>query len=93
VPCHALSDLSSTTIVCLLALRSAGSEGRKVTTAQVARHLGVSTRAASEMFGRRAGDRRRGRASRCLRPATLALAPRGAAGPAPFQRVPWPGTP
>jgi DtxR family transcriptional regulator, iron-dependent repressor len=51
-------DLSTAAQEYLLALRvSAGSDdGQKVTAAQIARHLGVTTQAASEMFRRLAAD-------------------------------------
>ncbi len=55
---HDSRDLSTAAQEYLLALRvSAGSgDGPKVTAAQVARHLGVTTQAASEMFRRLAAD-------------------------------------
>jgi len=56
VPRRASTDLSSAAIGYLLALRSAATEGRTVSAAQVARHLGVSTQAASEMFRRLVTD-------------------------------------
>lgn len=80
MPRHAPTDLSSAAIECLLALRSAASEGRKVSAVQVACHLGVTTQAASEMFRRLAADG--------LRPAALVLALRGEADLSLFHRVP-----
>jgi DtxR family Mn-dependent transcriptional regulator len=49
------TELSSAAQEYLLALRVMAGDGSKVTAAQVGRHLGVSTQAASEMF-RRLGD-------------------------------------
>ena len=50
-------DLSSAAQEYLLALRvMAAHDGAKVTTAQVARHMGVTTQAASEMFRRLTSD-------------------------------------
>jgi DtxR family Mn-dependent transcriptional regulator len=49
-------DLSSAAQDYLLALRVMTGEGTHVTAAAVARHLGVSTQAASEMFRRLAAD-------------------------------------
>ncbi|HLA16042.1 MAG TPA: metal-dependent transcriptional regulator [Candidatus Limnocylindrales bacterium] len=50
------SDLSSAAQDYLLALRVMAGEGAHVNAAAVARHLGVSTQAASEMFRRLAAD-------------------------------------
>ena len=50
------TDLSSAAIVYLLAVRTAASEGRRVTAAQVARSLGVTTQAACDMFHRLAAE-------------------------------------
>jgi DtxR family Mn-dependent transcriptional regulator len=50
------SDLSSAVQDYLLALRIMAVDGSHVTAAQVGRHLGVSTQAASEMFRRLAAD-------------------------------------
>jgi len=50
------SDLSRAVQEYLLALRVMASDGNRVTAAQVARHLGVSTQAASEMFRRLSSD-------------------------------------
>jgi len=55
-PRHSSSDLSRAVQEYLLALRVMASDGSRVTAAQVARHLGVSTQAASEMFRRLASD-------------------------------------
>ena len=49
-------DLSSAAQEYLLALRVMAADGSKVTAAQVARHLGVTTQAASEMFRRLVAD-------------------------------------
>jgi len=49
-------DLSAAAQEYLLALRVMASDGRHVTAAQVGRHLGVSTQAASEMFRRFGAD-------------------------------------
>jgi DtxR family transcriptional regulator, Mn-dependent transcriptional regulator len=49
-------DLSSAAQEYLLALRIMAGDGSRVTAAQVARHLGVSTQAASEMFRRLGND-------------------------------------
>ena len=46
------SDLSGAAQEYLLALRVMAGDGSRVTAAQVGRHLGVSTQAASEMFRR-----------------------------------------
>src|SRR5450759_2889886 len=51
---RASSDLSGATQEYLLALRSAAVEETRVTAATVARHMGVSTQAASEMYRRHA---------------------------------------
>jgi DtxR family Mn-dependent transcriptional regulator len=56
VPRHDPTDLSSAALQYLLAVRSAASEERRVSTAQVARRLKVSTQAASDMFHRLAAD-------------------------------------
>jgi DtxR family Mn-dependent transcriptional regulator len=50
------ADISSAAQEYLLALRVMGSDGRKATTAQIGRHLGVSTQASSEMFKRLVAD-------------------------------------
>lgn len=50
------SDISAAAQEYLLALRVMGSEGRTTTTAQLGRHVGVSTQAASEMCRRLAAD-------------------------------------
>jgi DtxR family transcriptional regulator, Mn-dependent transcriptional regulator len=50
------ADISAAAQEYLLALRVMGSEGRHATTAQVGRHLGVSTQASSEMFKRLVAD-------------------------------------
>jgi DtxR family Mn-dependent transcriptional regulator len=49
-------DLSRAVQEYLLALRVMATDGSRVTAAQVARHLGVSTQAASEMFRRLSSD-------------------------------------
>jgi DtxR family Mn-dependent transcriptional regulator len=49
-------DLSAAAQEYLLALRVMAVDGARVTAAQVARHLGVSTQAASEMFRRLTAD-------------------------------------
>ena len=46
------SDISAAAQEYLLALRVMGSDGRVATTAQLGRHVGVSTQAASEMCRR-----------------------------------------
>jgi DtxR family Mn-dependent transcriptional regulator len=53
---HAPSDLSTAAQEYLLTLRVIGGSGHRVTAAQVARRLGVSTQAASEMFRRLVAD-------------------------------------
>jgi DtxR family Mn-dependent transcriptional regulator len=53
---HDRHDLSDAAQEYLLALRVMAVDGRHVTAAQVGRHLGVSTQAASEMFRRLAAD-------------------------------------
>lgn len=53
---HAQADLSSAAQEYLLALRVMAGDGTRVTAAQVGRHLGVSTQAASEMFRRLVAD-------------------------------------
>lgn len=53
---HDPDDLSSAAQEYLLALRVMAGDGRRVTSAQVGRHVGVSTQAASEMFRRLAAD-------------------------------------
>ena len=53
---HAQSDLSAAAQEYLLALRVMAGDGSRVTAAQVGRHLGVSTQAASEMFRRLTAD-------------------------------------
>jgi DtxR family transcriptional regulator, iron-dependent repressor len=50
------ADLSTAAQEYLLALRIMAGEGSRITAAQVARKLGVSTQAASEMFRRLAAD-------------------------------------
>jgi len=50
------SDLSRAVQEYLLALRVRAGDGSRVTAAQIGRHLGVSTQAASEMFRRLASD-------------------------------------
>src|SRR5215218_453002 len=50
------SDISAAAQEYLLALRVMGSDGRVATTAQLGRHVGVSTQAASEMCRRLAAD-------------------------------------
>ncbi len=50
------SELSSTAQEYLLTLRVMVGDGARITASQVARRLGVSTQAASEMFRRLAGD-------------------------------------
>ena len=50
------TDLSAAAQEYLLALRVMAGDGSRVTAAQVARHLGVSNQAASEMFRRLASD-------------------------------------
>lgn len=56
MPRHAPPDLSSAAQEYLLELRIAAGEGRRVSAAQVARHHGVTTQAASEMFRRLIAD-------------------------------------
>ena len=55
---HDAKDLSAAAQQYLLTLRvmAGGSDGHKVTAAQVARHVGVTTQAASEMFRRLVAD-------------------------------------
>jgi DtxR family Mn-dependent transcriptional regulator len=53
---HAQSDLSAAAQEYLLALRVMAGDGSRVKAAQVGRHLGVSTQAASEMFRRLTAD-------------------------------------
>jgi DtxR family transcriptional regulator, Mn-dependent transcriptional regulator len=53
---HDPSDLSAAAQEYLLALRVMAVDGSRVTAAQVGRHLGVSTQAASEMFRRLTTD-------------------------------------
>lgn len=53
---HIASAISSAAQEYLLALRVIAVDGSKVTAAQVGRHLGVTTQAASEMFRRLAAD-------------------------------------
>jgi DtxR family Mn-dependent transcriptional regulator len=53
---HDAADISSAAQEYLLALRVMGSEGRTTTSAQLGRHVGVSTQAASEMCRRLASD-------------------------------------
>jgi Mn-dependent DtxR family transcriptional regulator len=56
VPRRAPADLSSSAIAYLLAVRSAATEDRRASAARVARALGVSAQAASDMFRRLAAD-------------------------------------
>src|SRR5688500_9747700 len=53
---HDPADLSSAAQQYLLALRVMAGDGSRVTSAQVGRHLGASTQAASEMFRRLVAD-------------------------------------
>ena len=53
---HIASAISSAAQEYLLALRVMAVDGSKVTAAQVGRHLGVTTQAASEMFRRLTAD-------------------------------------
>lgn len=53
---HSSADLSTAVQEYLLTLRVIAGEGRRVTAAQVARKLGVTTQAASEMFRRLVAD-------------------------------------
>ena len=53
---HDPRDLSAAAQEYLLALRVMAGDGSHVTAAQVARHLGVTTQAASEMFRRLVAD-------------------------------------
>ena len=53
---HHSADPSSAAQEYLLALRVMAVDGARVTAAQVGRHLGVSTQAASEMFRRLTSD-------------------------------------
>jgi DtxR family transcriptional regulator, iron-dependent repressor len=53
---HDPADISAAAQEYLLALRVMGSDGRVATTAQLGRHVGVSTQAASEMCRRLAAD-------------------------------------
>jgi DtxR family transcriptional regulator, Mn-dependent transcriptional regulator len=53
---RAASDLSSSAQEYLLTLRIMAGDGSRITASQVARKLGVSTQAASEMFRRLAND-------------------------------------
>ena len=50
------ADISAAAQEYLLALRVMGSDGRAATSAQLGRHVGVSTQAASEMCRRLATD-------------------------------------
>src|SRR3954452_18313303 len=50
------ADISAAAQEYLLALRVMGSDGRVATAAQLGRHVGVSTQAASEMCKRLAGE-------------------------------------
>lgn len=50
------SDLSTAAQEYLLALRTVAGEGKRATAAEIARHLGVTTQAASEMFRRLTAD-------------------------------------
>ena len=53
---HGASDLSSSAQEYLLTLRIMAGDGSRITASQVARKLGVSTQAASEMFRRLSSD-------------------------------------
>ncbi len=53
---HDPADISAAAQEYLLALRVMGSDGRTATSAQLGRHVGVSTQAASEMCRRLAAD-------------------------------------
>ena len=53
---HDPADISAAAQEYLLALRVMGSDGRVATTAQLGRHVGVTTQAASEMCRRLAAD-------------------------------------
>ena len=53
---HIASAISSAAQEYLLALRVMAVDGSRVTAAQVGRHLGVTTQAASEMFRRLAAE-------------------------------------
>ncbi len=53
---HAANDLSSAAQEYLLAVRNAAGNERRVTAASVARQIGVTTQAASEMYRRLAAD-------------------------------------
>ena len=53
---HDPADISAAAQEYLLALRVMGSDGRAATTAQLGRHVGVTTQAASEMCRRLAAD-------------------------------------
>jgi DtxR family Mn-dependent transcriptional regulator len=53
---HSTADLSTAAQEYLLTLRVIAGDGRRVTAAQVARKLGVTTQAASEMFRRLVAD-------------------------------------
>jgi DtxR family Mn-dependent transcriptional regulator len=53
---HDPADISAAAQEYLLALRVLGSDGRVATTAQLGRHVGVTTQAASEMCRRLAAD-------------------------------------
>jgi len=60
---HDSADISAAAQEYLLALRVMGSDGRVATAAQLGRHVGVSTQAASEMCRRLAADGLVGQAS------------------------------
>ena len=53
---HDPADISAAAQEYLLALRVMGSDGRVATTAELGRHVGVTTQAASEMCRRLAAD-------------------------------------
>ncbi len=64
---HDPADISAAAQEYLLALRVMGSDGRVATTAQLGRHVGVTTQAASEMCrgSRRTASWSRPRAAGC----------------------------
>ena len=67
---HDAQDLSNAAQEYLLALRVMAGDGSQVRAAQVARRLGVSTQAASEMFRRLVAD---GTTDRCLPAAVVSV--------------------
>src|SRR4051794_3993378 len=80
---HDAADISAAAQEYLLALRVMGSDGRVATSAQLGRHVGVTTQAASEMCRRLAADG-------LLEPTTgrgLVLTPPGVAGSGCPRRV------